>query len=59
MQLRQNQVNGLISQLRFLESSQEEHPDKTERAAQQENFMKLIKARGLLDKALAKPMILD
>ena len=59
MQLRQNQVNGLISQLRFLESSQEEHPGKTERAAQQENFMKLIKARGLLDKALAKPMILD
>ena len=60
MQLRQIQVNGLISQMRFLESNQEEQPDKAgAERCQQENFMKLIKARGLLDKALAKPMILD
>ena len=59
MQLRQSHVNGLINQLRFLQSSQEEPPDKKDQAARQENFMKLIKARGLLDKALAKPMILD
>jgi DNA primase len=59
MQLRQIQVNELINQLRFLESNQEEPQDKSERTDQQENFMKLIKARGLLDKALAKPMIID
>jgi len=59
MQLRQIQVNSLISQLRFLESNQEEKPDKLEQKVQQENFMKLVRARGLLDKALAKPMILD
>ena len=59
MQLRQIQVNGLISQMRFLESNQEEKPDKPEQKVQQENFMKLVRARGLLDKALAKPMILD
>ena len=59
MQLRQIQVNGLISQMRFLESNQEEKPEKQEQKVQQENFMKLVRARGLLDKALAKPMILD
>ncbi len=59
MQLRQIQVNALISQMRFLESNQEEKPDKPEQKVQQENFMKLVRARGLLDKALAKPMILD
>jgi DNA primase len=59
MQLRQIQVNGLINQLRFLESNQDELPDKLESKAQQDNFMKLIKARGLLDKALAKPMVID
>ena len=59
MQLRQIQVNGLISQMRFLESSQEEQPDVQELKAQQESFGKLVRERGLLDKALAKPMILD
>ena len=59
MQLRQIQVNGFISQMRFLESNLEEKPDKQEQKIQQENFMKLVRARGLLDKALAKPMILD
>ncbi|MDP2964509.1 MAG: DNA primase [Pelolinea sp.] len=59
MQLRQTQVNGLISQLRFIQSNQEEPPDKKDQATQQQNFMKLIKMRGLLDKALAKSMILD
>jgi DNA primase len=59
MQLRQIQVNGLISQLRFLQSNQEELPEKDELASQQQNFMKLIIVRGLLDKALAKPMFLD
>jgi hypothetical protein len=59
MQLRQTQVNGLISQLRFLQSNQEELPEKQEIASQQQNFMKLIKVRGLLDKALAKPMFLN
>ena len=59
MQLRLTQVNGLVNQLRFLQSSQEEPLDKKDQGVQQEHFMRLIKARGFLDKALAKPMILD
>jgi hypothetical protein len=59
MQLRQTQVNGLINQMRFLQSSQEAPPDKKDQDTQQEIFMRLIKSRGLLDKALAKPMIID
>jgi len=59
MQLRQIQVNGQINQLRFLESNQDEKPDKVMQKAQQDNFMKLVRLRGLLDKALAKPMMLD
>ncbi len=59
MQLRQYHVNWMISQLRFLESNQDEQPDKADRKVQQENFLMLVKARGLLDRALAKPLILD
>jgi len=59
MQLRLQHVNWMISQLRFLESNQDVQPEKTDRKIQQENFLMLVKARGLLDKALAKPMILD
>lgn len=59
MQLRQNQVNGLINQLRFLQSNHEQPIDKLDQEAHQEKFIQLIKARGLLDKALAKPMIIN
>lgn len=59
IQLRQDQVNGLVNQLRFLQSNQEQPPDKLDQTKQQENFMALVKARSLLDKALAKPIILD
>jgi hypothetical protein len=59
MQLRQDAVNNLVSQMRFLQTNQEKQLEEDELAAQQSQLIGLIKTRGLLDKALAKPMILD
>lgn len=59
MQLRQMAVNSQINQLRYIQVNQEELQDKKETAQMLESLNKLIKKRGLLDKALSKPILLS
>ncbi|HUV15233.1 MAG TPA: DNA primase [Pelolinea sp.] len=58
MQLRQLSVNAQINQLRYIQSNQEEPPGQKDLAEMLASLNQLIKNRGLLDKALSKPILL-
>jgi len=59
MLLRQNAVNAQIQEYRFLQSNQAEPVEKADLQSFQDSLMKLIKTRGVLDKSLAGPILLD
>jgi DNA primase len=59
MLIRQNGVNTSIQEYRFLQDNQETPPTQEEQHDFQTNLMKLIRLRGILDKALAAPLQLD
>ena len=59
MRMRQNSVNTRIQDYRFLQDNQESPPEIDEQRAFQVNLMKLIRMRGILDKALAAPLQFD
>ncbi len=56
---RQLGVNLQISQLRFLEEDAQIGDDADNQKQNQVRQLNLIRARGLLDKALAKPLQFD
>lgn len=59
MQLRRGSVNTQINQLSFLQTGSGEEAAQNGSQDFQPILMRLIKLRGILDKALAKPIILD
>lgn len=59
MRMRQNSVNTRIQDYRFLQDNQESTLEVDEQRAFQANLMKLIRMRGILDKALAAPLQFD
>ncbi|NPV41071.1 MAG: DNA primase [Anaerolineae bacterium] len=59
MRMRQNSVNTRIQDYRFLQDNQESTLEVDEQRAFQANLMKLIRMRGILDKALAAPLQID
>jgi DNA primase len=59
MRMRQNSVNTRIQDYRFLQDNQEPTLEVDEQRAFQANLMKLIRMRGILDKALAAPLQFD
>lgn len=59
MLMRQNAVNSQIHEFRFLQDNQDEPVEGKDQKAFQANLMKLIRMRGILDKALASPFQLD
>lgn len=58
VQLRQFSVNAQINQLRFIHAQSEESTAEEDKAALLGNLSRLIKLRGLLDKALSGPILL-
>ena len=59
MQARQLSVNQQIKDFRFLQSSQNEENNREQDIVLQGRLLDLIKKRGLLDRALAKPVIIE
>ena len=62
MQLRQLAVNRQIKDIRFLQSDEETDEGQKEQKPDphiQKKLMTLIKGRGLLDRALAKPIVIE
>jgi len=59
MLIRQNSVTARIQEYRFLQDNQAAPAEKEEQRAFQNNLMKLIRLRGMLDKALATPLQFD
>ena len=62
MQLRQLAVNRQIKDIRFLQSDEESDEGQKEQKPDphiQKKLMMLIKGRGLLDRALAKPIVIE
>ena len=59
MLIRQYAVNAQIQEFRFLQDNQSETVDESDMQAFQKNLMKLIRMRGVLDKALASPFQLE
>jgi len=56
MQTRQLSINQQIKDFRFLQSSQNEENNGKQDVALQKHLLNLIKKRGLLDRALSKPV---
>ena len=56
MQTRQLSINQQIKDFRFLQSSQNEENNGKQDAVLQKRLLDLIKKRGLLDRALSKPV---
>ncbi len=59
MLMRQNAVNAQIHDYRFLQDNQTNLLDEKDQKAFQANLIKLIRMRGILDKALASPFQMD
>ena len=59
MQARQLSVNQQIKDFRFLQSSQNGENNREQDIVLQGRLLDLIKKRGLLDRALAKPVIIE
>jgi len=59
MLIRQNAVNARIQEYRFLQDNQEAPAEEGEQQSFQSNLIKLIRLRGILDKALAAPLQFD
>jgi len=64
MQLRQMAVNREINDIRFLQSEQEKETEEEKNDLRadphtQKKLITLIKARGLLDRALSKPIVIE
>ena len=59
MQARQLSVNQQIKDFRFLQSSQNEENNGKQDIVLQDRLLELIKKRGLLDRALSNPVIID
>jgi DNA primase len=59
MQARQLSVNQQIKDFRFLQSSQNEENGIEKDMVLQEHLLDLIKMRGLLDRVLSKPIIIE
>jgi DNA primase len=59
MHIRQMTIHSRINQLRFLQENQESGEENEDPDAYQARQMDLIRARNLLDKALAKPLQVD
>ena len=56
MQTRQLSINQQIKDFRFLQSSQNEENNEKQDVVLQKRLLDLIKMRGLLDRALSKPV---
>jgi DNA primase len=56
MLIRQNAVNSQIQEYRFLQDNQSAPVEKSDQQIFQENLMKLIQSRRVLDKVLASPL---
>jgi len=59
MHLRQMGIRNQISQIRFLQESREIEKEADDQRVYQSRQLDLIRVRGLLDKALAKPLEVD
>ena len=59
MQARQLSVNQQIKDFRFLQSSQNNENNSDQDIVLQDHLLDLIKKRGLLDRALSKPVIIE
>ena len=59
MQVRQLSVNQQIKDFRFLQSGKNEGNNGKQDMILQERLLELIKMRGLLDRALSKPVIIE
>jgi len=59
IELRRAEVNAHISQLRYLQTESENDEPGTRKLNDPNQLVKLIQRRGLLDKALSKPIRVD
>jgi DNA primase len=59
IELRRADTNALISQLRFLQAEMDNDEPEARQISDPARLVKLIQQRGLLDKALSKPIRID